>query len=76
MQFAGSLLSKEQMKTVKGGTDTYGGIYSGGNCTIYFDYNGGCENWPVSFSGSQSDVVNYADRMMGTSGVSGYRVSC
>lgn len=29
MQFADNLLAKEQMKVIKGGTDTYGGIYSG-----------------------------------------------
>ncbi|WP_425290941.1 hypothetical protein [Spirosoma linguale] len=83
MQFAGNLLSKEQMKVVKGGGDTYGGSYSGesnGSSSgaafcVRFDTSDGCGSTTVNFSGTQAQAVSYADHQVGTSGNYGYNIT-
>ena len=66
MQFSGNLLSKEQMKVVKGG-DSYGGIYdgnstggSGGTCGARCYWNsGGDSQWGLS----KNDAIAAAKEM-------------
>lgn len=67
MQFAGNLLSKEQMKVVKGGTDTYGGIYSGdssgsGSCgaKCYWPGGGGDSQWNLSMEKAKNAALDCA----------------
>ncbi len=71
LNFADSLITKEQMSKVKGGC--------GGGCTFTFDigYSGCQTTGPISFYPcSQSSAVSTCEAYMSQYGYTGYNLSC